>query len=172
MLPVAGVSGDAHTQIAHLYERHYQPLLRMLTRLAPDRETAEDLCHETFIKALCRWAQHDPQSNAVAWLYRIATNVAYDHLRKRRIRTLPLPAHEAVECEDTQIERVLLAEPLREALVQLPLHYRTLLVQYANEGHNMREIAAASGCSVNAVKTRLCRARRRFREVYEASAEN
>src|SRR3954465_4589307 len=70
--------------IEQLYNAHPLPLRRYLDRLVHDRETAEDLCHETFIKALRHWSDCDQAASARSWLYRIATNTAYDHLRRQR----------------------------------------------------------------------------------------
>src|SRR5688572_4664933 len=68
----------ACAEIADLYDQYRSPLLNYLTRLMRDRETAEDLCQESFAKVLHHWTEHDPQKNTVAWLYRIATNTAFD----------------------------------------------------------------------------------------------
>jgi RNA polymerase sigma-70 factor, ECF subfamily len=133
-----------------------------------DHEAAEDLCQETFLKALRSWAQHDPQANAVAWIYRIATNTAYDHLRRhRRVRFTALVEQDPLPSgAHTMESRVAEGEPVRTTLEQLPARYRDLLVLHAYEGHSTREIATALGCTDIAVKMRLFRARARFREIY------
>src|SRR5262245_18964035 len=76
-------TSESHA-VERLYHEHRRPLLAYLARLVGDHEAAEDLCQETFLKALRSWARHDPAASAVAWLYRIATNTAYDHMRCRR----------------------------------------------------------------------------------------
>src|SRR5688500_18305919 len=83
--------------IEQLYQDHRQPILRYLDRLVSDRETAEDLCHETFTKALRHWKELEQVAVARSWLYRIATNTAYDYLRRRRrVAITPLTdEHEA-----------------------------------------------------------------------------
>src|SRR5262245_34086262 len=75
---------DESHAVERLYDEYRRPLLAYLGRLVGDREAAEDLCQETFLKALRCWARHDPAASPVAWLYRIATNSAYDYLRRRR----------------------------------------------------------------------------------------
>src|SRR5213593_2645091 len=65
------------------YEEYQRPVLAYLTRLVSDREAAEDLCQETFIKAMRGWEGRDPSASVAAWIYRIATNTAYDYLRRR-----------------------------------------------------------------------------------------
>src|SRR5829696_8385086 len=70
--------------IEQLYNDYHQPIRYYLTRLVSDREAAEDLCHETFIKALRAWGDLEHTAVVRSWLYRIAANTAYDFLRRRR----------------------------------------------------------------------------------------
>jgi RNA polymerase sigma-70 factor (ECF subfamily) len=170
MLPKTECRTHAGAFIEPLYEEYQRPILAHLNRLVGDREAAEDLCQETFIKALRAWEGRDPTASVAAWLYRIATNTAYDYLRRRRrIRFSPLidtdqPPSGAHSMESRLDER----EPVQNALAQLPPMYRLPLVLHSYEGHSTQEIAEALGCSNSAVKTRLFRARDRFRQVYRA----
>ena len=170
MLPKTESRAHAGAYIEMLYEEYQRPLLAYLTRLVSDREAAEDLCQETFIKAMRGWEQRDVSASVTAWLYRIATNTAYDYLRRRRrIRFIglmdtdqpPTGAHSMESRLDEQ-------EPVQKALEQIPAMYRLPLVLHSCEGRGTQEIAVALGCSNSAVKTRLFRARERFREVYQA----
>ncbi len=90
--------------------------------LISDHKAAADLCQETFGKALRRWDQHDPQASSIAWLYRIATNTAYDYLRRRRrICFLPLLDTEWLIEEGRSMEARLGEDaPVQAALAQLP----------------------------------------------------
>ena len=153
-----------------LYEEYQRSLLAYLTRLVSDREAAEDLCQETFIKAMRGWSQRDPSASVGAWLYRIATNTAYDYLRRRRrIRFMPLVDIEPPPSGNHTMEsRLDEGEPVHRALEQLPAMYRLPLVLHSCEGRSTQEIADTLGVSNSAVKTRLFRARERFREVYQA----
>jgi len=157
-------------RIELLYEEYQRSLLAYLTRLVSDREAAEDLCQETFIKALRGWSERDPSASVGAWLYRIATNTAYDYLRRRRrIRFTPLVDIEPPPTGDHSMEsRLDEGEPVQRALAQLPPMYRLPLVLHSCEGRSTQEIADVLGVSNSAVKTRLFRARERFREVYQA----
>ena len=153
-------------QIAALYASYGLALLAYLRRMVDDHQTAEDLCQETFIKAMRGWEQRDTSASAVAWLYRIATNTAYDHLRRRRrIRFQPIEETSAYDSSLGE-SRIADQEPVQQALAQIPPMYRLPLVMHSCNGHSTREIASALGCSNSAVKTRLFRARERFREVY------
>src|SRR5262245_15411153 len=161
---------NATTEQTHavegLYHEHRRPLLAYLARLVDDHEAAEDLCQETFLKALRSWARHDPAASPVAWLYRIATNTAYDHIRRRR-RAALAPLVEVDRLAQANAPRLDESDGVRRALAQLPARYRVPLLLHTCAGHSLQEIADALGCSHAAVKMRLLRARERFRQVYQ-----
>ncbi len=145
-------------------------VLAYLNRLVDDRATAEDLCQETFLKVLRVWDPGSQIVNVSAWLYRIATNTAYDHLRRRRcIHFTPLcesiPTPSGAHSMESRLNE---QEPVQRALARLPVQYRELLLLRDGAGHSTEEIASALGCSTNAVRLRLFRARERFRQVYQA----
>jgi RNA polymerase sigma-70 factor, ECF subfamily len=156
------------TTIEQLYHDHRQPLQRYLDRLVSDRETAEDLCHETFIKALRHWNELEQEALARNWLYRIATNTAYDYLRRRRrVAITPLTnEHEATVCTVALETHFDDAEPVWAALNHLPDQYRVPLLLQLWAGYSLNDIAAALGCNVTTIKTRVHRARARFRQLY------
>ena len=162
-------AAHASAQIEALYRAQYGPLLAYLIRLVRDHATAEDLCHETFLKAFRSWDQQAEIVNANAWLRRIATNTAYDYLRRlRRIHFTPLdeaiqPPSGAHSMESRLHEQ----EPVRRVLAQLSPPARRLLL-YASAGHSTGELAVALECSSTAVRLRLFRARQQFRQVYRA----
>jgi RNA polymerase sigma-70 factor (ECF subfamily) len=159
--------------IAQLYQTYHHPLLMHLLRLVGNRETAEDLCQETFVRALSHWPQHDPMAHVGAWLYRIATNVAYDHLRRRRrvgfvaLDQVGTPASSEPEIA-ARLDRTAAIE---QALAKIPHIYRLPLLLACYADHNTDEIASVLGCSCGTVRTRLHRARSRFREAYQEHHE-
>ena len=170
MLPRTEGIADADISFETLYANYQQPVLIYLVRMVSDREAAEDLCQETFIKVLRHWDGRNPDSSLASWLYRIATNTAYDYLRRRRrIRFSSLYDSEFLPANDHSMEsRLDEGEPVQTALLQLPSIYRVPLVLHSYVGQSTQEIADSLGCSNSAVKTRLYRARERFREVYRA----
>jgi RNA polymerase sigma-70 factor (ECF subfamily) len=154
--------------IEQLYEEHHQPILRYLKRLVRERETAEDLCHETFLKALRHWGQHDPAASTKSWLYRIATNTAYDHLRRgRRIAIVPL-IHDDTAPLMSQEPQVDVAEPVWAAFQRIPEQYRIPLMLHSWAGYPLKDIATVLGSNVATIKTRVHRGRAYFRLVYAA----
>lgn len=151
-----------------MYDEYYNMLLAYLVRLVRDREAAEDLCQESFIKALRNWHTRDPYANTVAWLYRIATNTAYDYLRRqKRIHFTSLTQPDSLMSPISIEAQVGDAALIEDALAQIPPHERLPIIMHAYRGHSMHEIAETIGCTKTAVKMRLFRARRRFRAAYQ-----
>jgi RNA polymerase sigma-70 factor, ECF subfamily len=156
-----GERAHGDTSIEQLYQAHQRRLIAYLTRLVRDRATAEDLCQETFLKAIRGWDGRNSTAATTAWLYRIATNTAYDHLRRRT--ATPLGDFNQLPAPEPQPETI---EIVRQTLARLPERYRLPLVMHLCQGYALNEIAAALGCSYSAVKMRMLRARERFQQLY------
>ncbi|NOK61284.1 MAG: hypothetical protein GFH27_549305n53 [Chloroflexi bacterium AL-W] len=151
------------------YASHQRAIETHLIRLVSDPEVAADLCQDSFLKAMRGWNQRDSSANTIAWLYRIATNTAYDYLRRRRriqfisLENIPGTLNTAT----TPAPQVDEQSPVYEALAQLPSKYKLPLVLHSCAGHTVGEIADALGCTNSTIKTRLFRARETFRQVYQ-----
>jgi len=163
---------NATIAIEQLYRDYRLPILRYLERLVSSREMAEDLCQETFIKALRGWEQHDPTASARSWLYRIATNTAYDELRRRR-RT---PSTSLNDTKEEPLASSSFApslderDTIQDALRQLPARYRMPLLLHIYGGYPLEVIAATLGWKLGTVKSRMHRAREQFRQHYRGDA--
>jgi RNA polymerase sigma factor (sigma-70 family) len=160
---------DETHAIEALYRAQRGPLLAYLVRLVRDHATAEDLCHETFLKAFRSWDQQGQLINAGAWLRRIATNTAYDYLRRRR-RIQFAPLDEAIQPPSgahSMESRLHEQEPVQRVLALLSPQASRLLLS-ASAGHSTGELAAELECSDTAVRLRLFRARQQFRQAYRA----
>jgi RNA polymerase sigma-70 factor (ECF subfamily) len=169
MMPPTALPGDQiNASIETLYRTHHDALLRYLSRLVGDRMAAEDLCQETFLKALRGWSEQPQIVNAHAWLYRIATNTAYDYLRRRkRIQFTSLSeTSESLGAGPSMETRLHEQEPVQRVLAELPFESRRLLMLSSYAGHSTHELATALDCSATAVRLRLFRARERFRKIY------
>ena len=155
-----------------MYDDYKTPIYRYLLRLVGDREQADDLTQDTFVKAFRALPKMDATLKVSAWLYRIATNTAYDALRRRRlIAWLPWQAldHEPADVEGTDPQEIYgTTELVRAALRRMPQQYRAALLLYTQEGFSSREIATALHIAESGVKMYLSRARRSFREHYIA----
>jgi RNA polymerase sigma-70 factor (ECF subfamily) len=158
------------TDVERLFHLYHAPLVRYLTRRLGDRDWAEEVAQETFLRAL----RHGPVVSERSWLFAVATNLVRDEARKatRQRRHLALLAEEAranevVEPEPTTLERAQEQAFARKAIDALAERDRLALLM-REEGLNYPEIAEALGLSVGSVGTTLARARRRLMESYEA----
>src|SRR5690348_10829332 len=73
-----------------LVRRYERPVFSLIFRMVRDRELAEDLAQDTFVKVLNHIDRYRPEFKLSSWLFKIANNVAIDHLRKRQIPTISM----------------------------------------------------------------------------------
>lgn len=152
-----------------LFRTYHAPLVRYLTRRLGDRDLAEELAQETFVRAM----RHGPVASERSWLFAVATNLVRDESRRdaRQRRHLELLRAEHIdrvlEPEPTSLERMQEAALARRAVNALAEKDRVALLM-KEEGLDYHEIAAALGLSASSVGTTLSRARRRLVDVYEA----
>lgn len=152
-----------------LYRRHVGRVHAVCLRLCGDRDQAEQLAQDTFVRA---W-RHLPGFRGAAgfgtWLYRLAANVSIDWHRaqaRRHRRETWLDLADQRGDLPTSPPRVGGLD-LDRALATLPAGARAAFVLHEVEGYPVREAAALMGVSEGTVKTQLFRARRQLREVLQ-----
>jgi RNA polymerase sigma-70 factor (ECF subfamily) len=159
-----------------LFAAYHDRICRYIAGMVRDPAEAEDLTQETFLRAHCHQeALRDPKA-ARGWLYRIATHVCLDRLRKRG-QLVPLDSEEethrarpaALEYPSGHetVERAETSACVQRCLDYLPDSYRAVILLYEAHGLTAAEIAELLSVSVGTVKIRLHRARRRLQEVME-----
>lgn len=150
-----------------LIEQYQHRLLRYLVYLVGNRELAEDLFQETWIRVLERGYQYDGKHEFSTWLYAVARNLSIDYLRRKSPVSLdglmdneehapleladPRPLAWEVAAEHEQAERI------SAALVSIPAGYRETVVLRFQEGLALEEIATVTGVRLGTVKSRLYR---------------
>lgn len=155
-------------ELERLFRTYHTALVRYLTRRLGDRDWAEEIAQETFLRAL----RQDHLTSERSWLFAVATNLVRDEGRKqeRRRRHLALLAEEErgryTEQEPTSLERAQESALARQAIDSLAERDRFALLM-REEGLDYHEIAEALGLSVGSVGTTLARARRRLAETYD-----
>ena len=160
------------TDVDRLFRTYHDMLVRYLTRRLGDRDWAEEVAQETFVRAL----RQDQITNERAWLFTVANNLVRDEARKdaRRRRHLDLlRAEEADRVEQPDVSSIERAQEMalaRRAVDALAERDRLALLM-REEGLDYHEIAEALGLSVGSVGTTLSRARRRLVEAYETLQE-
>jgi RNA polymerase sigma-70 factor, ECF subfamily len=166
-----GGSQAAYRTIVQRYER---PVFNLVARIVRDRELAEDLSQDAFVKAFSRLETFRPEQGKFSnWLFKIAHNTSLDHLRRGALKTVPLESQEddggslmAVlpdHSESSPLEHAVaggLGEALEAALARLRPEYREVIVLRAQEGLAYDEIAQVTGLPLGTVKTYIHRARK------------
>ncbi len=156
-------------QAERLFREYHATLVRYLTRRLGDRDWAEEVAQETFVRAL----RQDTIVNERSWVFAVAHNLVRDGARRdaRNRRHLELMAAEAreaqVESVDLTLERAQDASFARKALEQLGERDRQALL-LKEEGLDYAEIADVLQIEKSSVGTTLSRARKRLAESYEA----
>ncbi len=167
-----------------LYERFRRPIYTYIYRLLGNQEDAADATQEVFLRACMHWEQLRDRESLGEWLYRVATNLCVDLLRKRkRLSWWPLTRHnredegdEEEGDEDTLtflsadhggMVMVAEREHMQLALARLPHEYAVVLVLSVAQGIPYREIASIIGLSPGATASRLSRAKKMFVEQYQ-----
>ena len=153
-----------------LYETHRAELFAFLVRMTRDREAAEDLLQETFIRLIKETRAGRVPDEVRAWLYRVAANAAISRSRRGATWTRLLPR--LVERgeparPETEFLRAERETALHTALAELAPDARAALL-LAAQGFDGHEIAASIGRSEGATRTLLCRSRVQLRLVFEA----
>lgn len=158
-----------HKEFEDLYCEYYRPILLHLRRLVDQHEVAEDLSQETFLKAMRAWEQHDQNASVRGWLYRIATNTAYDYLRRqRRIPMFPFTETVVARTSEPHADVHLTQASIWQALNQINELYRVPLLLHLWAGYSIRDIASVLNANVPTVKTRIHRGRKQFHRYYVA----
>lgn len=164
-------AGDKEA-FAAIVRRYESALVGYLYRLVGDREQALDLAQETFLEAYQGIIRTRAEISLPAWLYRIATNNAYDVLRRRRLiawlRLKPQVAQDAPaeDPADRATERVM----VERALAQLSQDDVTCLLLSNYVGFKHHEVAQILGIRPDAARQRIARAKDRFRKAYRSGA--
>ncbi|MCL6474380.1 MAG: sigma-70 family RNA polymerase sigma factor [Firmicutes bacterium] len=179
---VARCKGNDLTAFDEIVERYQHKIYGYVKRLVGNETDAEDITQEVFLKALNSLHRFREESSLQTWLFRIATNLCRDaHRRRQREKgwlSLWRQADEQSETEEGGIvdppddrfnpEKLLLREELgamlSEAMEQLPLAMREVLILHDVEQMPYEEIAQALGVPLGTVKSRLFHARARLRE--------
>ncbi|MDX1643947.1 MAG: sigma-70 family RNA polymerase sigma factor [Thermoanaerobaculia bacterium] len=169
---IARVQGGDTVAFGHLVDRHKDAMVNYLTKLTGSREEAEDYAQEAFLRLYERAASYRERGYFKAYLYRIATNLVRSAERRRkRWRVVhSLISTNGHHAEPRQQQRVLRGEiggHLRQAVADLPLHYRLPLVLYEVDEWPYRRIAEFLGCREGTVKSRIHRGRNMIRERLE-----
>jgi RNA polymerase sigma-70 factor (ECF subfamily) len=167
-----------------LLGRYQRPVFSLVYRMLRDREQAEDLAQETFVRVFNNIGRYDPKYKFSSWIFKIATNLTIDHIRKKEVATVSIDGSRyavtsdeieastiTVASDDENPEELLEAKELGEsiegAIGALRAEYRTAILLRHVEGREYQEIADIMGLPLGTVKTFIHRARHELRAKLE-----
>lgn len=182
------IGGMQHPAFAQVVAENYERIFNVIYRLVNDDEEAADLTQDTFVAAYRAYGRFRHEASAYTWLYRIAVNLTKNRFEKQQRvdareafsldAPMQLDSDEVVrQVEDWALspDRVSENDELRTIVLNevaaLKYDYREVVVLRDLEGLRYREIAQVLGCSIEAVKSRLFRARSVLRERLEELLE-
>jgi RNA polymerase sigma-70 factor (ECF subfamily) len=150
-----------------LFRRWSAPLLRYLNRMVWDLAAAEELVQEVFLRVYRSRDRYSPDARFSTWLYRIATNLALNELRRPRYRAIhqsadaegAAPIRDLAAAPDDVVDARQLSERVEVEMKRLPGKQRAALWLAAVEGFSYAEVAEALEVSEKAVKALVHRAR-------------
>ena len=156
------LAGDARAAEA-LFSRHQDYVYRLCFGMLGHSQDAEDAAQESFVRALSRLESFRGGSAFRTWLHRVTVTTCLDQMRRRKC-TVPLD--ETPEMEEPKSAMPMTRLEVEEALAHLDPGERAALVLREIEGLSYTEMAEMLDCTVEAVRSRLYRARQHFRRVY------
>ena len=183
---VAAFLGGEKRAFNELVSRYHVRLLNFVYRTIGDRERAEDLVQEMFVRVYRHLHRFDQSKKFSTWAYTIAGNLAKNELRNRSRNPLVLfqqirnswdADHRPLEWEDNTYRpddlyrKRHLKSMVEGAVAQLPEHHRLVFVLREMEGKSYEEISEITGVNLGTVKSRLNRARNNFAQIIEPMLE-
>jgi RNA polymerase sigma-70 factor (ECF subfamily) len=170
---VTAFLGGEERAFSELVTRYQTRLLNFVYRTIGDREKAEDLVQEVFIRVYRHLHRFDRSKKFSTWVYTIASNLAKNELRNRSRNPLVLfqTVQKNFQDEDTtsrpddMYRKRHLREIVEQTVAKLPEHHRNVFILRELEGKSYEEIAEITDCNLGTVKSRLNRARNSFAEI-------
>ncbi|MFQ6608817.1 MAG: RNA polymerase sigma factor, partial [Fidelibacterota bacterium] len=168
-----------------IYNRYEKPIYNYVWRLVGEQPIAEDLTQEIFIKVYRNLTGFQGKSKLSTWIYKIATNACIDYFRtsayKRQMNTVDIEdqninnsTHDETE-SNLSIEDLIIKDDMKKCIHQcvddLPSDYRSVIVLHDLQGFKNREIAEILDASIDNVKIRLHRARKKLRSVFSSNCD-
>jgi RNA polymerase sigma-70 factor, ECF subfamily len=152
-----------------LYSKYYDKVLAIARGVLMDPDEAADAVQEIFTLVYRHLNRFDRRARFSTWLFRVAVNRSIQEARRNKHKARNVELTEMLPAEQHETDEM---DPrVQTAMGGLAPADRALLVLFYWEELSLQEIADSIGCNVNAAKTRLYRARERFRGHYEAAPE-
>lgn len=152
-----------------LVERHKQMVFSIALKIVQNREEAEEVAQDSFVKAFESLASFEKKAKFTTWLYRITYNAAISRTRKKRVDCCPLNdslvyqyAEDTVDQTIKGLNEIEQKQMIDKALSQLPEEDNLLIHLYYYAGHSVSEIGTITGLKESNTKVRLHRIRQKL----------
>jgi RNA polymerase sigma-70 factor, ECF subfamily len=164
---VARIAEGDQAAVRELVNRHAAALMAVARRLLASQHEAEEIVQDVFLRVWTNASKWQPgRASFATWMHRVAMNLCYDRLRRRRevtVETMPDPADPAAP-PDSGLDEAALARRIDDELQALPERQRAALVFCHYQGMSQGQAAEILGVSVEALESLLSRGRRRLKE--------
>jgi RNA polymerase sigma-70 factor, ECF subfamily len=164
-----------------LLSRYQRPVFSVIFRMVRDRERAEDLAQETFVRVFNNIDRYDPRYRFSSWIFKIATNLTIDAIRRREVETVSIDgSRNALTPDQIEATSITLVSPdenpeqllearqlgaeIGDAIGRLRPEYRAAILLRHVEGREYQEIAEILSLPLGTVKTYIHRGRNELRE--------
>lgn len=166
----AAFAGGRQEAFEEIYQALERPVFNVAFRMVGDRDDARDICQITFIKACQRIGDYDPRYRFFSWVYRIAVNESFNHIKRhgRRSLTVPEKASPAPSPEAVYHGREL-GRLIQDALMRLPERQRATVTLRHFRDCSYRDIANILDVPVSTVKSDLYLARQQLQQRLQAA---
>jgi len=174
---------DKDVEFNRIFSEHQRPVYNYVLRMVKERSIAEELTQDIFVKVYRGLADFRGDAEYSTWIYRIATNICLDHFKSKSykksektdflspedlfkkvspddLKKLPSAEEELINAE--------MSSCVRSYIDDLPEDYRVVILLHDLQGFTNPEIAKITGTSLETVKIRLHRARRKMRDVFSS----
>ncbi len=168
-----------HEAFRELVERHKLSVLNLCLRFTGNKEDAEDLAQEVFIRIFQAAPNYEVKAAFTTWLYRITVNLCLNHQRRKKVlyffsldhgknshhqTQYRVPDFAAKERPDADFEKKEIQQIVQNAIQSLPENQKTVLILYRYHDLSYKEIADVLDATVSAVESRLHRAKENLKK--------
>lgn len=164
-----------------IFEMYYGKMMSACLRYISDRDEAQDVLQDGFIKVFNSIAKFDFNGSFEGWVRRIVVNTAIDHIRKKKKDIFQVTDHEFImnnytdEADEKQSESIyanLKNNEIAEAIQQLSPAYRTVFSMYVIDGYSHQQIADLLNINIGTSKSNLAKARMNLQKVLKDKLKN
>jgi len=149
-----------------LYKDHYSKMMGVCLRYSNNREDAQDILHEGFIKVFKNIAKYQPGTSLSAWIRRIMVNTSIDFYRKNvRRRTEDIEQAYSISSNDADAISQVTEKEILAVVQKLSPAYRAVFNLYVVEGFSHKEIAQQLGITESTSRSNLVKARMKLKEL-------